>query len=61
MYILFLQFALFVLVALVVCAMAQWPYYGGIHYNALAYPYAYGYNAYGYNAYNPALSYLWKK
>ncbi|PRD30483.1 UNVERIFIED_CONTAM: hypothetical protein NCL1_26273 [Trichonephila clavipes] len=54
-----LQVILLVLVALVACAMAQWPY-NGYYYNthaAAAYPY--GYNYYG--AYNPALNYYWKK
>ncbi|GFQ76821.1 uncharacterized protein TNCT_433811 [Trichonephila clavata] len=53
-------FVLLVLVALVVCAVAQWPYYGGYYtgYNGyVAPPVAYNY----YGAYNPALSYLWKK
>ncbi|GBN58515.1 hypothetical protein AVEN_65999-1 [Araneus ventricosus] len=54
-------FVLLVLVALVVCTLAQWPYYGGYYggYNGYvaANPYAYNY----YGAYNPALSYLWKK
>ncbi|CAL1300806.1 unnamed protein product [Larinioides sclopetarius] len=54
-------FVLLVLVALVVCTLAQWPYYNGYYagYNgyAAAHPYAYNY----YGAYNPALSYLWKK
>ncbi|PRD19124.1 UNVERIFIED_CONTAM: hypothetical protein NCL1_58383 [Trichonephila clavipes] len=54
------NFVLLVLVALVVCAAAQWPYYGGYYagYNGYVAPPA-AYNYYG--AYNPALSYLWKK
>ncbi|KAF8771768.1 hypothetical protein HNY73_019143 [Argiope bruennichi] len=49
---------LLVLVALVVCAMAQWPYNAGYYYNGYAAsPYAHSY----YGAYNPALNYWWKK
>ncbi|CAL1288373.1 unnamed protein product [Larinioides sclopetarius] len=55
-------FVLLVLVALVVCTLAQWPYYNNGYYAGYngyvaAHPYAYNY----YGAYNPALSYLWKK
>ncbi|CAL1300807.1 unnamed protein product [Larinioides sclopetarius] len=53
-------FILLVLVALVVCAMAQWPYNNGYYYNGYSGGYAaapYAGSYYGAPAYN----YWWKK